>query len=276
VSASGIAQAVVIGTALANKNRISSCGSSVACAALPRSTPHASRRRSGLSRHVTYAQAKGLILSVAYSLSCGRPPNRHITIHWGCAGLSRDAACAATRRFLKLVRDWATKRGHVVSWSWVREGGEREGDHVHVLLYIAEHVSLGPMQRRWITRVTGTRYRRGTIRTRSVGRRLSSGATLTSAYLANLARVVAYLLKGASPTAAEALHLGTPHIASRVAGKRVGWSENLAAAARARSRWDWDARTAALVQGIRQASHAWDRSKRNIGSSRTSSSRVPE
>jgi hypothetical protein len=52
-----------------------------------------------------------------------------------------------------------------------------------------------------------------------------------SDYDANLAKIVAYLLKGVSKTVADALGLPLIRPQGRVIGKRVGWSENIGARA---------------------------------------------
>jgi hypothetical protein len=162
------------------------------------------------------------------------PFNRHLTIHWQQAGIPDERAARATGRFLKLAGDWIAKRGGRVAWAWVRENGDAKGSHVHILLHLPAGTRIGALQRRWLRSITGKPYSASTIKTARIGGTAGAAQSAPVAYRANLASVVAYVLKGVSPAAARKLELQRLEAGGRIIGKRAATSQNIGRAARAR------------------------------------------
>jgi hypothetical protein len=194
------------------------------------------RNRAGrLSHALALEQARAVMAAAQAARLIGLPFNRHVTIHWAAAGVADGEAASAGGRFLALVRDWLRKRQAATSWAWVRENGDGKGSHVHILIHVPLSVSWDAWRlRRWLVRVSGSPYRSGVIRTQRIGGRANAASAAPEVYEANLAAVVAYLVKGTSRDAAEALGLERQEAGGPIIGKRAGWSENVGRAARAR------------------------------------------
>lgn len=206
-------------------------------------------RRNSASRTsdvLTKKQTAEIIAAAQFAAAAGMPFNRHLTIHWQQAGIADEQAAWATGRFLKLAGDWIAKRagstakirGKYASrfaWAWVRENGIRKGSHVHILLHLSAGTRIGAMQRRWLRLITGKPYSATTIKTARIGGTAGAAQSAPAAYQANLAAVVAYVLKGSSPTAAGALRLQRLEAGGRIIGKRAATSQNIGCAARQRT-----------------------------------------
>lgn len=197
------------------------------------------------SDFLTLNQCLKIIGAAQIAARVGLPFNRHITIHWEQAGITDSRAAWATGRFLKLGGDWLAKRCKVennrdklsrLAWAWVRENGDGKGSHVHILLHCPPVLAraFSVMQRRWLSRITGKPYRGRTIRTARIGGTLNAASSNPAAYSENLANVVGYVLKGASPDAAARLGLSRLEAGGSVMGKRAAISENIGRAARQR------------------------------------------
>ncbi len=173
-----------------------------------------------------------------FAAAAGMPFNRHLTIHWQQAGIPDERAAWATGRFLKLAGDWIAKirtdYARQFAWEWVRENGERKGSHAHILLHLPAGTRIGTMQRRWLRSITGKPYSASTIKTARIGGTADAAQSAPAAYRANLATVVGYVLKGASPAAARELDLQRLEAGGRIIGKRAATSQNIGRAARAR------------------------------------------
>jgi hypothetical protein len=188
----------------------------------------ARNRADRVSEAVTHRQAIGIIHAARAAQLAAQPFNRHVTIHWGLAGVPDDKAAWATGRFLTLVRDWLRKRGHRTCWAWVRENAGSKGSHVHILLHIPSGVPWSPQRlRRWLERVTGRKMQARTIKTTRIGGRTDTAERAPEVYLANLQTVVGYVLKGTVQSAADRLGLDRRASGGRIIGKRVGWSVSL-------------------------------------------------
>ncbi|MCJ8158551.1 hypothetical protein [Sphingomonas sp. LaA6.9] len=182
---------------------------------------------------LTLRQASGIIEAAQFAYRVGLLFNRHVTIHLERAGVSDSEAAAAIGAFLTLARDWFRKQGKRTAWAWVRENGDGKGSHVHILLHVPVCVKWsGWRLRRWLERITGKPYQAGIIQTARIGGTTRAAATAPAAYQANLAAVVAYVIKGASPDAARALGLERLEDGGRIIGKRAGWSQNVGLSAR--------------------------------------------
>lgn len=200
----------------------------------PPTPPHATwggarNRASRESDRISLIKAVELVEATRRAIAIGLPFNRHLTIHWAKAGLTDAQAAAATGRMLKLCRDWVRKRGGDVAHIWVRENGPGKGSHVHILLHLPAGVKLGGMTARWYKIVTGWRGRApgGAVKTERIGGSARSACSGSDWYEANLAWLVAYLLKGVDPATANALGLARQNEGGRIIGKRVAASENL-------------------------------------------------
>ena len=197
---------------------------------LPHSTWRGARNRaSRVSNGIGLLKAIELVEATRRAIAIGLPFNRHLTVHWAKAGLTDAQAAAATGRLLKLIRDWVRKRGGDIAHVWVRENGPGKGSHVHILLHLPDGVTLGGMTRRWYKIVTGWHGRvpRGAVDTECIGLSARAARSGSDWYEANLARVVAYLLKGVDPATANVLGLGRFNEGGRIIGKRVAASTNL-------------------------------------------------
>lgn len=198
----------------------------IGCAPSPGLSPlfqHGGARNSAsrTSDGLTLAQAKKLANAARTAMAIGRPLNRHIVVHWEAAGLSDREAMNATTAFLKYLREWL--RGQT-AYLWTRENGDGKGSHVHILAHIPDAKKMnGALSRRWVEQCTIRTYRAGAIFSRKI-----AGASQPSEalYAKNLSAVLAYVLKGAEPDAAEAL--GMVHEQGGcVIGKRCGTSRNI-------------------------------------------------
>lgn len=179
-------------------------------------------------------QAANIIEAAQFAATIGLPFNRHLTIHWEQAGVPDCRAARATGRFLKLAGDWLNKRGKTIAWAWVRENGDGNGSHVHILLYLPAGVTLGNMQRRWLRSITDMPYSASTIRTARIGGTAGAAQMAPAAYQANLAAIVGYVLKGTSARAARDLWLERLDPGGRVIGRRASTSQNIGRTARQR------------------------------------------
>lgn len=203
------------------------------CETAPVSTWGGARNRANrVSHELTAAQVAATIDAAATAWARGMPFNRHITIHWERAGVPDSRAAVATGAFLKLVRQFLRSRGERFAYVWVREndaGDGSKGSHVHILAYVRPDAAAAftAMQRRWLRRVTGRAYRAGVIRTARIGGRLRTATAAPEVYRANLAAIVAYVLKGALPDATRARDLVRYSDGGRIIGKRVGRSQNV-------------------------------------------------
>ena len=185
----------------------------------------ARNRADRVSEGISLRQAVGVVRAASAALQAGQPFNRHVTIHWGLAGIPDDRGAWATGRFLTLVRDAMRKRGLRTRWAWVREHGGGKGSHVHILIHIPAGARwTGQQLRRWVERVTGTRMPPRTIQTSRIGGRTDTAERAPEVYLANLQTVVGYVLKGTVHNAADRLGLDRRAPGGRIIGKRVGWS----------------------------------------------------
>jgi hypothetical protein len=164
-----------------------------------------------------------------YALAIGKPLTRHLTVRLERQGVSDANAVKAIGRLLTLLRDHVRKTaGGEIVYIWSREHGPLIGGHVHILLHLpAGYVWKGQRVQRWIERISGRAYRKGTIKTTRVGRTSKAHESNPNLYLANLATVVGYVIKGICPKAGAALQLERIEAQGRVMGKRCGRSQNI-------------------------------------------------
>jgi hypothetical protein len=166
-----------------------------------------------------------LVEAAQHAIAIGKPFNRHLTVHWAKARLADTEAAAATGRIVKLIRDWARKNGGAVLYAWVRETGTPKGTHSHILLHLPSGLTLS-RTRSWYkqaARLKGSVPKR-CVRTECIGASGQSALGGSEDYLANLARLVGYLLKGCDQTTAAELGLERSSEGGRIIGKRVSIS----------------------------------------------------
>ena len=160
------------------------------------------------------------------------PLSRFTTIHWERARVINEVR--ATTAFLKSLGEQARRRGHPVAYLWTREDGPDKGGHLHLLWHgPADWPDLEPCLRRAM-KAAGAMNRKGVRRTFSVGRSQRAAVASRPEYLANLTVVLAYILKGGSEDALEALNLERGEPGGTVVGKRCGVSQNIGPEARRR------------------------------------------
>jgi hypothetical protein len=191
----------------------------------------ARNRAARTSEYIKLAAALELVDAARWAIAAGVPFNRHLTVHWALGGINDRDASAATGRLVKLIGDWVRKRGGRFAHAWVREMGRRKGSHVHILLHIPKNLRLGHMTSRWVRSILG-RTKKGTIKTRAIGGTAKAAFSGSDWYEDNLAAVVAYLLKGVSVEAGEALGLDSAAAGGWIIGKRIAISQNLRPAGR--------------------------------------------
>lgn len=191
----------------------------------------ARNRSDRTSDHIKLEAALELVEAARWAIAAGLPFNRHLTVHWTMGGITDRDASAATGRLIKLIGDWVRKRGGRFAHAWVREMGRGKGSHAHILLHIPQGIRLDHMTSRWVRSIIG-KARKGTIRTKAIGGTARAAFSGSEWYEDNLAAVVAYLLKGVSLEAGEALGLGMAAAGGRIIGKRISISQNLRPAGR--------------------------------------------
>lgn len=192
----------------------------------------ARNRADRVSLILTRAQVENTIDAAWRAVAAGVPLNRHITIHWQHAGIPDEAATTATGALIKLMSQFLQKRGERFAYVWVREnddGDGQKGSHVHILAHVRPGVAAAftAMQRRWLRRITGKPYRAGVIHTARIGGTLRAATAAPDVYRINLAKIVAYILKGATAGVAASLGLARSRDGGRVVGKRAGQSQVL-------------------------------------------------
>ena len=164
-----------------------------------------------------------------YAREIGKPLTRHLTVRLERQGIADADAVKAIGRLIMLLRDHVRKTtGGEIAYIWAREHGAIIGGHVHILLHLPDgYIWQGKRVQRWIERVSGSRYKKGTIKTTRVGGTAKAHEQNPGLYLANLATVVGYLIKGICPNAGATLELERMKAQGRVMGKRCGRSANI-------------------------------------------------
>ncbi len=196
---------------------------------------HGGPRRRGdeCSDSLSVHQCRLVLGAASRARELGKPFNRFITILWERGGLSPQSATAATGRFIKLASDWLRLRGHPLCWTYVHEGGGKNGIHVHILLHVPPNLDseFRPMPRQWVKRLLSGHYvRKSVLSKKIVGANTPDGA-LDELYRALLRVRLHYMLKAADPALLDLLDMqGWGRVQwgrqGRVFGKRAGrWQE---------------------------------------------------
>ena len=189
----------------------------------------AGNRTTVTSDYLTLRQARDLIAATQYALAIGKPLTRHLTVRLERQGVSDADAVKAIGRLITLLRDHVRKTtGGEIAYIWSRERGVIIGGHVHILLHLpAGYIWQGKRVQRWIERISGRQYKKGSIKTTRVGGTAKAHEQNPGLYLANLATVVGYVIKGTCPRAGATLELGRIKPQGRIIGKRCGLSQNI-------------------------------------------------
>lgn len=189
----------------------------------------AGNRATVTTDYLTLRQAHDLMAAAKRALGMGKPLTRHLTVRLEQQGIADADAVKAIGRLITLLRDHVRNTtGGEIAYIWSREHGAIIGGHVHILLHLpAGYIWQGQRTRRWIERVSGNPYRKGAIKTTRIGGTAKAHESNPGLYLANLATVVGYLIKGTAHDAAASLELERVKAQGRVIGKRCGWSQNI-------------------------------------------------
>ncbi len=191
----------------------------------------AGNRTTATSDYLTLRQAQELMAAAQCALAIGKPLTRHLTVRLERQGIFDADAVKAIGRLITLLRDHVRKTTDgEIAYIWVREHGAVIGGHVHILLHLpAGYLWQGQRVQRWIERISGRPYKKGTIKTTRIGGTAKAHESNPNLYLPHLATVVGYVMKGTCPKAGEALELERIKTQGRVMGKRCGRSANISA-----------------------------------------------
>ena len=183
---------------------------------------------SRVSDYINPVKAVELVEAAQRAMAIGLPFNRHLTVHWGKAGLSDSDAAFATGRMIKLIRDWVRKNGGKIAYAWVRENGADKGTHSHILLHVPQGLTL-VFTRRWYRLATGWQGRvpKRALKSVCIGGTASSAVSGSEWYTANLSRLLGYVLKGGEARTVRALGLTEHSEGGSIIGKRTAISQNL-------------------------------------------------
>ena len=205
-------------------------------ALLPSSTGRGgARNRADRESHaLTTAQIANLSAAECHADKIGLPFTRMISIHWEAAGVPLAGMAKATGRFIGLMAKALARHGSGMAWLWVHENGDGKGGHSHLLAHVPAALVpvLTGLQRGWLRRITGNKYRARVIHSKPIGGRLGLEIGNPDLHAINLEAALAYVLKGASPEAASHFALERLEPGGRVIGKRCGTSQNIGAKAR--------------------------------------------
>jgi hypothetical protein len=158
--------------------------------------------------------------------AAGMPLNRFITLHLSEIGYDGHGARLALANVLRALAEHMRRAGHRFAHVWSRERGDAKGDHAHILAHVPRAAAKGfnACLRRAVNRLAGGRAPRGTLLTRAIGASVDCYASNPALWRVNLEAALAYAMKGMDGSQGE------------IIGKRCGWSQNIGAMARARSR----------------------------------------
>ena len=195
----------------------------------------ARNRADRTSDALTAAQITNLKAAERHSTAIGLPFTRMITIHWQAAGVALADMVKATGRFLDLLTKALARHKSKTSWLWALENGDRKGGHCHLLVHVpAALVSLlTRLQKGWLKRISGQKYKDGVVHSKPVGGRLGLETGNPELHALNLKMAFAYICKGASQVILDAYDFQRKHEpGGHIIGKRCGVSQNISAKAR--------------------------------------------
>lgn len=237
---------VALGTRRAIKDNVlgaTTTGTAPAAEAAQRDTKIGQSRRGRRSTTLRLSEVDNILAAAVFTGEIRAPLNRHTTIHFDAAGIPDPVA--AIGKLTKLAGDWLRTQGAPFAYIWVREAGERKGEHVHLLWHVPPRLvrSFARRERGWRKRI-GAKPSLGAFHSTPIGRsyrHAEQEVQFGERYSDHLAEIVGYLMKGTEPAAVKALSLGRTEPGGELWGKRSGMSENIGRAARGeRVRWKVD------------------------------------
>lgn len=183
---------------------------------------------------LTTAQIAKLRAAERHATAIRLPFTRMLTIHWEAAGVPLAGMAKATGRFTGLMAKALSRHGSGTAWLWTHENCGPKGGHCHLLAHVPADLVpvVAALQRGWLRRITGQRYRARVIHSKPIGGRLGLEAGNPDLHAINLEAALAYVLKGATPQAASQFALDRLKPGGVVIGKRCGTSQNIGAKAR--------------------------------------------
>ncbi len=193
------------------------------------------RNRASRERHaLSLAHVANLIAATDHADTIGLPFTRMVTIHWEAAGVPLAGMAKASGRYTDLMAKALARNGSSTTWLWTHENGDGKGGHCHLLAHVpADLVAVVTgLQRGWLRRITGTKYRARVIHSKPIGGRLGLETGNPDLHAINREAALAYVLKGASSEAALKFNLERLEPGGRVIGKRCSTSQNIGAKAR--------------------------------------------
>ena len=193
------------------------------------------RNRADRESHaLSLAHVANLTAAARHASVIGLPFTRMITIHWEAAGVSVAGMVKATGRYIDLMAKALARHGSRTAWLWTHESGDGKGGHCHLLAHVPADLAsiLTGLQRGWLRRITGNKYRARVTHSKPIGGRLGLETGNPALHAINLEAALSYVLKGASPEAASHFALERLEAGGRVIGKRCGTSQNIGAKAR--------------------------------------------
>ena len=194
----------------------------------------ARNRASRESHALSLAHAANLTAASRHASAIGLPLTRMITIHWEAAGVPLAGMVKATGRYTDLMAKALARHDSRTTWLWTHESGDGKGGHCHLLAHVPADLAsiLTGLQRGWLRRITGNKYRARVIHSKPIGGRLRLETGNPDLHAINLEAALSYVLKGASPEAVSHFALERLEPGGRVIGKRCGTSQNIGAKAR--------------------------------------------
>ncbi len=181
-------------------------------------------RADRISDAIPQGARENIEAAARFASDIGLPLNKFLTLHMEGAGLTELRARQAIADFLQRIRRWIRVKGGQFCYIAVRENGVGEGEHVHLLLHVPPDLfaKFSHRQSGWLCAVGVKRYKGGCF-SRPIGNHKNAAQINFAHYLANLQRVVAYVLKATT--------VGSKGIGP-IVGKRCGTSQNIGRAAR--------------------------------------------
>lgn len=161
---------------------------------------HGGARETGgrLTTELTDKQCKALIDATQKAIDKGGPFNRFITILWERGGIVENEQVKATGRFIKSANDWLSCHNERLAWAWVREYGDTNRGHVHILLHVPPYLDplFGRMPKRWVKAILDGVLPATILQTQKI-RGAKNLELMSDLYRVSIMAKVHYMLKAA-------------------------------------------------------------------------------